>query len=235
MRALLFVLAASAATTPVLAQTSPKPSQSADEIVCKLLPEGCGSATYSDDQRISGPSAKQDFTFTPKKANAAVRPAETTARVATTAAVRRDLSPAASPIGRRAAPMGYTPTRPRAGTPSGAVGAQRGFDMRVNFELGSATLTSEGRVQADEFAKALLNPKMSGLRFRIEGHTDAMGTRADNLQLAKARADAVAQYLADKGVAKDRFETAGYGFDRPLNRSRPLSAVNRRVEIAVAK
>jgi len=50
--------------------------------------------------------------------------------------------------------------------------------------------------------------------------------------LSGQRADAVKTYLTAQGIAKDRLQSTGYGFDRPLvpNDTAQNRALNRRVQ-----
>ena len=48
----------------------------------------------------------------------------------------------------------------------------------------------------NELGKALTDPRLAGGKFRIEGHTDTVGTMDGNRALSEARAKAVADYLA---------------------------------------
>ncbi len=106
-------------------------------------------------------------------------------------------------------------------------------DLRLTFETGSATMTAQAREEARIFAESLNRPELASLKFRIEGHTDAVGGRDYNLSLSQRRAQAVADYLASQGVSADRLEVKGYGFDRPLNARAPTAEENRRVEAVV--
>jgi outer membrane protein OmpA-like peptidoglycan-associated protein len=69
-------------------------------------------------------------------------------------------------------------------------------------------------------------------KVRIEGHTDETGSRESNIELSKARANSVREYLIARGVRPERLRGEGYGSDRPLaSGSDPASlAKNRRVE-----
>ena len=103
-------------------------------------------------------------------------------------------------------------------------------DLSLTFESGSATLTDGGRQAAMTFAQAMANPRLAAARFRIEGHTDSVGGRGYNLDLSRRRAEAVATILESQGVPRNRFDTAGYGFDCPLAGLPARAAENRRVE-----
>ena len=50
------------------------------------------------------------------------------------------------------------------------------------------------------------------------------------MALSQRRAQAVADYLIGQGVAQDRLEVRGYGFDRPLPGKSASARENRRVE-----
>lgn len=112
---------------------------------------------------------------------------------------------------------------------SSAATAVRG-NLSLTFESGSAMLTEAGRHAAETFAQALADPALAAARFRIEGHTDSVGGRGYNLELSRRRAEAVAAFLDSQGVPRNRFETAGYGFDCPLAGLSGRAGENRRVE-----
>jgi OmpA-OmpF porin, OOP family len=72
------------------------------------------------------------------------------------------------------------------------------------------------------------------LKISIEGHTDADGDDAANLDLSTRRAAAVKTYLAaTHGIAGDRMETKGLGETTPVGDNATLEgkAQNRRVEL----
>ncbi|WP_043310194.1 OmpA family protein [Pseudomonas sp. ML96] len=78
-----------------------------------------------------------------------------------------------------------------------------------------------------------INPRRS---IRIEGYTDNRGDSAENLELSRARAQAVADVLVDLGIEAKRMEVKGYGEAHPLaeNASSKGRAQNRRVEILIS-
>lgn len=50
----------------------------------------------------------------------------------------------------------------------------------------------------------------------IEGHCDERGTREYNLALGERRANAVKNYLANRGVSPSRMSVISYGKERPI-------------------
>lgn len=73
--------------------------------------------------------------------------------------------------------------------------------------------------------------------FRIEGHTDAIGSREYNLELSKRRAEAVKAWLVQNlGIDASRIDTVGFGPDKllvPADKSIEEQQPNRRVEIVI--
>jgi OOP family OmpA-OmpF porin len=77
--------------------------------------------------------------------------------------------------------------------------------------------------------------KQPGARVTVEGHTDDVGTTEYNLSLSQRRAQAVAAYLVQKGIAPDRIAAHGYGKSRPVtvNDGDEGQRKNRRVEMVI--
>lgn len=69
----------------------------------------------------------------------------------------------------------------------------------------------------------------------VYGHTDPSGGDAINIPLSKNRAEAVANYLAQRGVNRARIATQGFGSSQPIadNSTEAGRQQNRRVEIRV--
>jgi OOP family OmpA-OmpF porin len=70
----------------------------------------------------------------------------------------------------------------------------------------------------------------------IEGHTDEVGTEADNTRLSQRRAESVVNYLAGRGIARSRLRAVGYGETRPIadNRTEIGKRLNRRINAVIA-
>ena len=112
----------------------------------------------------------------------------------------------------------------------GAPASAPGKDLLITFANKSSTLTAQAMANAREFAKALNSPTLSGVRFAIDGHTNAVGGHDANLKLSQDRARALVDFLVRHGVDRARFDATGFGFDHPLDANHPAAPVNRRVE-----
>jgi outer membrane protein OmpA-like peptidoglycan-associated protein len=107
-------------------------------------------------------------------------------------------------------------------------------NLTVNFPTGSAELTSAAKASLDALGKALASSDLANFRFRIEGHTDNVGSREANLALSQQRAEAVVSYLTSQyNVAPSRLEAVGKGQEDPLVETPPQTpeARNRRVQV----
>ena len=75
------------------------------------------------------------------------------------------------------------------------------------------------------------------IRIEISGHTDNVGSDAMNQKLSEDRASAVANYLFDKGIDRQRVRSVGYGKTRPIdtNDTEQGRANNRRTMFEIIK
>lgn len=74
------------------------------------------------------------------------------------------------------------------------------------------------------------------VKIQLEGHTDNVGTAADNQKLSEARARSVVNYLIDKGnIRPERLAAKGFGATKPVaeNSTEAGRAQNRRTELKV--
>ena len=103
----------------------------------------------------------------------------------------------------------------------------------IYFDTGKATIRAKSRTKLDGAVDVLT--KYPDVRVKITGHTDSKGKRDFNVDLSERRADAVKQYLVDRGVAAERIETRGAGPDEPIadNKKSSGRAKNRRIEFNV--
>ena len=102
----------------------------------------------------------------------------------------------------------------------------------IYFGFGSAVIRPESEGVLGEIADVLArNPEW---KLRIDGHTDAPGSDAANLDLSKRRSEAVREALITRyRIAADRLSAAGRGESSPkaTNETPEGRAQNRRVEL----
>lgn len=106
----------------------------------------------------------------------------------------------------------------------------------IYFPLGHDELAEKEKRKLDNivlYVKA--DPSVSG--YVIDGHTDGLGARADNLDLSQRRAEMVAAYLTSNGVDSNKISIRWHGERYPVatNRNRKGRAQNRRVTIRLDK
>jgi outer membrane protein OmpA-like peptidoglycan-associated protein len=107
------------------------------------------------------------------------------------------------------------------------------IDLEINFDYNSADISAKSLPSVRALGRALTNPDLKGSTFVVAGHTDAAGSEEYNQALSERRADAIKRYLVDKyGINGSDLVTVGYGKSKLKDPSRPLSEVNRRVQVA---
>jgi outer membrane protein OmpA-like peptidoglycan-associated protein len=103
----------------------------------------------------------------------------------------------------------------------------------VNFEFNKATLTKDSeRILWRAYNAMVANPNV---RVVITGHTDNVGGQEFNQKLSLERAQAVKNWLIEKGIASNRMRTVGRGENEPVssNETEAGRAENRRMEFFV--
>jgi|GEM_PF-1237082 len=103
----------------------------------------------------------------------------------------------------------------------------------INFETGKAVILPSSYPILDNIAELL--KANENVKIEIGGHTDSQGSDSYNLRLSEARANAVRNYLIQKGIDPSRLIARGYGESMPIapNTTREGRAKNRRVEFKV--
>ena len=106
---------------------------------------------------------------------------------------------------------------------------------KLEFETNQAIISSKSYESLNELADLLADNERWDLK--IQGHTDNVGTPANNLKLSKQRAEAVANYLSKRGVRYNRLKVSWYGEKRPIasNETEEGRQLNRRVEMEIVK
>jgi len=104
----------------------------------------------------------------------------------------------------------------------------------ILFETGKADLKKELELNLAEIA-GILKTLLTESLIEVEGHTDNVGSAEFNQKLSEQRANAVLNYLVDRGVDKARLKAKGFGFDKPVesNDTPEGKAKNRRVELVI--
>ena len=189
---------------PAHAQSNP----SADQIMRSLQPSG-GMLGTTRGIRPVGPAA----------------PAPASPAASAPASPHRPVTQAAAP-GTVAPSAPATATTPATAMPS--------VSLTVQFPNGSAELTPQAMKTLTELGKALSSNTLSTYRFRIEGHTDTVGSADSNKALSERRAETVVTFLMSRfGIDRSRLDPVGMGEDgllvqTPANTAEPR---NRRVQV----
>ena len=127
-------------------------------------------------------------------------------------------------------------TVPEAARPPAYAGDDTpGVQLDIGFGDASDKLSSRETALLDNLAKALQTTDLAQARFAVAGHTDTRGKVELNLELSCARALAVVDHLARRGVRRDRMAAYGFGSSRPLPGLAAGAPQHRRVEIRMEK
>ncbi|WP_101067438.1 OmpA family protein [Roseovarius salinarum] len=103
----------------------------------------------------------------------------------------------------------------------------------VNFAFNSAQLDAGARDTLREQAHWIR--QFPEVRFRVYGHTDAVGSAAYNKRLGLRRAQAVVRFLGSQGISRDRLEAVvSYGETQPLIVAQGRERRNRRTVTEVS-
>lgn len=113
---------------------------------------------------------------------------------------------------------------------------EKGQTIRLNnifFDSGKYDLLPESHAELNRLYNVLQTNKR--IKIEIGGHTDAVGSDANNMTLSNNRANAVMQYLVNKGIAKERLSAKGFGETKFIstNDTEEGKQLNRRVEFVI--
>jgi outer membrane protein OmpA-like peptidoglycan-associated protein len=143
--------------------------------------------------------------------------------------------PATEPPPTEPPPTEPPPTTPpltgNCDTDLAAVLAQR----PIHFDRDKSAVTPAASAIIKDLAA--IAAKCQAEKLEVGGHTDNIGSESYNQALSERRAIAVANALADSGIARDRLSAVGYGETVPVagNDTDAGRALNRRIEIKPVK
>ncbi|NJL11549.1 MAG: OmpA family protein [Microscillaceae bacterium] len=107
----------------------------------------------------------------------------------------------------------------------------------IEFEEASAEVTNEMKPDLEKLVLFLADHPQLGLK--ISGHTDSRGNASDNMLLSQARADAIRNYILQRGRFKPaRVEAKGFGNTQPIvpdEKTDEDRFKNRRVEFEILR
>ncbi|MBN1337003.1 MAG: OmpA family protein [Deltaproteobacteria bacterium] len=103
----------------------------------------------------------------------------------------------------------------------------------ITFETGKANIRKTSYNTLDKAVAVMA--QFPELKLAIEGHTDDRGDDAFNMKLSDDRANAVRDYLVNKGVDPARLKAQGFGETKPTaaNKTATGRAENRRIEFTI--
>ena len=114
---------------------------------------------------------------------------------------------------------------------------EKWFDFdNLNFETGTANVVPESKVQLENIA--LILQEFPQAKIKVGGYTDRTGDEAINKRLSQQRADAVKNFLAEKGLGAQVVGAEGYGSEFATvdaGASDAERAKDRRVAVSVRK
>lgn len=104
----------------------------------------------------------------------------------------------------------------------------------INFDFGASIIKPESYSYLNRLAETLIR---ANARVQVKGHTDNVGSDEVNMNLSRERAQAVVNYLLDRGVSRSKLSYDYYGASMPLttNDTEEGRTMNRRVEFEIMK
>lgn len=104
-----------------------------------------------------------------------------------------------------------------------------------HFAYDSSDVSDEDRSRIKQHGGHIASKNKA--KVRLEGHTDARGSREYNVALGHRRADSVKRELQAHGAQSNQVETISYGAERPAAHGNDDSSYeqNRRVELSYAE
>lgn len=103
------------------------------------------------------------------------------------------------------------------------------------FEVAKSKIDPDSYPELDLVVNMMSENK--SMVIQLEGHTDYLGDPTKNMKLSEQRVESVKNYLASKGVHKNRIRLKAFGGTLPLSRDNTPEGhrLNRRVELRILK
>lgn len=110
----------------------------------------------------------------------------------------------------------------------------------IYYDLNKADIRPDAAEELDKIVQFLTdNPQMN---LELGAHTDARASTAYNLKLSQRRAESAVNYIARRGITKDRIKPKGYGESQLINECsdgvecpEEMHQQNRRTEFKIIK
>lgn len=110
------------------------------------------------------------------------------------------------------------------------------FALPVHFDFDKAEIKQDDFAALDRFAD-VVQRHYAGSHLTVEGFADPAGSAEYNRRLSERRADAVQEYLLQRGLSQRQLRTVGYGETRLVipgaAASQPGAELNRRVVFVI--
>jgi len=103
----------------------------------------------------------------------------------------------------------------------------------VFFDIGKSLVKEDSYAELDRLV--LLMNQFPNLSVELSGHTDNTGSELLNNRLSQRRAEAVVEYLIEKGIDKRKLTAKGYGSANPIDSNKTIDGRknNRRTEFEI--
>jgi len=138
------------------------------------------------------------------------------------------------PVAAAAAPARAAPAPVLVIVPIAAKTQQYCSILVLQFDINQTTVQRDAEEKTEKVA--IFMRKYPDTTAVIEGHSDEVGSSADNMKLSQSRADNVVSYLAKRGIDRSRLKAVGYGETRPIasNNTEIGKRLNRRIDAVIA-
>ena len=137
-------------------------------------------------------------------------------------------APKAAPAPKKEAPK--PALQPKKEAPPKLVPQKINFSADALFDFDKAVLKPAGKAMLDDLTRVLQGAKYEVIL--AIGHTDRIGSAAYNKKLSVRRAEAVKNYLTEKGIPPNRVYAEGKGKTQPV--TKPADCRGKRGKVLIA-